>query len=186
MRIITDDISKYDIDWWENLYKKHPHTNTPIELETFKIASELSSGKILDVGCGEGEASQFFKHYKGIDWSKTVIDRAISRFGNKFMVGDIEDVKEQYDYALLSQVFEHLENPKEYIQRIKTKAKNVIVILPNGEKGNEVVQNDKKTLKEITEDTDYHYAVYEWEDLQQMFPDAKLIKKDEYNILFVC
>lgn len=185
MRIITDDISKYDVAWWENLYKKHPHTNTPVELETFRIASELSGGKILDVGCGEGEASQYFKEYKGIDWSKTVIERAKKRFGNKFMVGDIEDVTETYDYALLSQVFEHLEDPKDYIRRIKQKAKKVIVILPNGEKGSEVVQNDKETLKDVTEDTDYHYAVYEWEDIQKMFPEAKLIKKDD-NLLFVC
>lgn len=183
--IITDDISKYDKDWWEKFYAKFGHHNNDEELNHFKTASEIVGDKtVIDVGCGEGEASQYFKNYVGIDWSKVAMKRANERFGNKFKCKDIEDVKEHYDYALLSQVFEHLEKPKEYIEKIKKVADNVIVILPNGEVGKVIVDNDKCYLQEM-EYVDYHYATYTAEDIYQMFPNATQIAVDNNNLFFI-
>jgi len=185
MLVITDDISKYDKYWWEKFYTKFGHHNNEQELSHFKIASEIVGDKtVIDVGCGEGEASQYFKNYKGIDWSQVAIKRAAERFGKKFICGDIEEVKEHYDYALFSQVFEHLENPKEYVEKIKKLADRVIIILPNGEIGKIIVDNDKTYLTEM-EDVDYHYATYTAEDIYKMFPDANQIVIDNNNLMFI-
>ena len=92
--------------------------------------------------------------------------------------------KENYDYALLSQVFEHLEKPKEYIDKIKKVAKKVIVVLPNGEVGKVIVDNDKDYVKEM-EETDYHYATYTAEDIKEMFPKAEFIQTDNNNLFFI-
>ena len=182
--IITDDISKYNIDWWEKFYTKFGHHNNEEELNTFKIASEqVGINSIIDVGCGEGEASLYFKNYKGIDWSETVIKRATERFGNKFICGDIDNVKDKYDFALFSQVMEHLDNPVEYITKIKKIADKVIVIIPNGEVGKIIVDNDKNYLKEM-EDVDYHYATYTKEDIDLMF-NPKWIIAEGNNLMFI-
>ena len=183
-KIITDDISKYNTEWWEKFYSKYGHHNTEEELETFKLASEIVGDKsIIDVGCGEGEASQYFKDYTGIDWSKTVIDRAKSKYVGLFFNCDIDDIKEHYDYALLSQVMEHLENPSEYIAKIKKVADKVIAIIPNGEIGKTIVDNDKNYLKEMV-DVDYHYATYTKEDIDELF-NPKWILAEGNNLMFI-
>ena len=185
MRIITDNIEKYDKNWWEKFYSDYGHRNNEQELNHFKVAGDIVGDKsVLDVGCGEGEASLYFKNYKGIDWSKTAIDRASSRFGNKFVCGDIDDIKEHYDYALFSQVFEHLENPKEYVEKIKKIADWVIIVLPDGEVGKVIVDNDKSYLKDMG-DVDYHYATYTSDDIYQMFPLATRIYVDSNNLFFI-
>lgn len=183
-KVITDDISKYDVAWWERFYTKFGHHNNEEELNTFKIASEIvGNDSIIDVGCGEGEASLFFTNYKGIDWSKVVIERAAKKFGDKFMCGDIEDIKDKYDYALFSQVMEHLSNPVEYITKIKKIADKVIVIIPNGDIGEIIVENDKSYLKEMV-DVDYHYATYTKEDIDKMF-NPKWVLTEGNNLIFI-
>lgn len=187
MKIITDDISKYDKGWWEKFYTNYGHHNNQEELETFKtVASVVGDKTILDIGCGEGEASQFFNNYKGIDWSDVVIERANKRFGNKFRQNsNLADLKgEHYDYALFSQVMEHLENPIEYIKQIKKLADKVIVIIPNGDIGEIIVNNDKNYIKDM-EAVDYHYATYTDKDIDQMFENVEWVSKTAHNLIFI-
>lgn len=184
VNIITDDISKYDKDWWEKFYTKFGHTNNAEELQTFRTCAEVVGDKtIIDVGCGEGEASKFFPNYTGVDWSEVAIKRATERYGNKFINGDIENLTEHYDYALLSQVMEHLEHPKEYIEKIKTVADKVIVIIPHGNIGKVIVDNDKAYLAPM-ECVDYHYATYDVNDINEMFPEVRWIQITSHNLLF--
>ncbi|MEI6529681.1 MAG: methyltransferase domain-containing protein [Candidatus Falkowbacteria bacterium] len=183
--IITDDISKYDKFWWEKFYTDFGHHNNAEELNTFAVAGEIVGDKsVIDVGCGEGEASLYFKNYKGIDWSQVAMKRANERFGNKFTCGDIKDIKDHFDYALFSQVFEHLENPKEYVEKIKKIADKVIVILPNGDIGKIIVDNDRNYLKPM-EDVDYHYATYNEQDIRDMFGEVEFRNVGCNNLFFI-
>ena len=79
---------------------------------------------------------------------------------------------------------EHLENPIEYINNIKKIADKVIVIIPNGEIGEIIVNNDKNYIKDM-EAVDYHYATYDSNDIEKMFNNVKWIKKTSHNLLFM-
>ena len=186
MKIITDDISRYDKNWWEKFYTEFGHKNNEEELNTFRhIVPIVGDKTIIDIGCGEGEASQFFDNYTGIDWSEVAINRCKTRWNKEFLVGDIPEIKKHYDFALLSQVMEHLENPKEYIDKIKTIADKVIVIIPNGELSKIIMDNDMAYLKTKLEDVHYHYATYDTNDIESMFPKMEWVTTSGTNLTFI-
>lgn len=185
VKVITDDISKYGIEWWEKFYKIHGHHNNAEELATFRKSAQIVGDKsVIDVGCGEGEASKYFSNYYGIDWSQIVIERCRKNWQKRFDVKDIKDVTEHFDYALLSQVMEHLEHPVEYVQEIKRIADKVIIIIPNGDIGKIRVDSDRQYLADMG-DTDYHYATYTAEDIEKMFKVEQWILTGGNNLLFV-
>ena len=187
MRIITDNIDKYDKDWWEKFYSLHHHTYNQDELEAFKAASdEIGDKMMIDVGCGEGFFAQFKENYFGLDWSEEAIKQARKNNpGKYFKAGDITEVKEKFDYALLSMVFEHLENPKDYVQEIRKIANKIVVIIPNGEMGSVCVENDKAILSPDFEDLDYHFATYTKEDIAVMYPKSKLLHENGTTLTFL-
>lgn len=78
---------------------------------------ECNTGKLLDLGCGQGVASQFCKGfvYFGIDPSLTLINRAKEVYGlcGTFFLGNIYDIpfEDEYFDAIFSiNVWFHLEN----------------------------------------------------------------------------
>jgi 2-polyprenyl-3-methyl-5-hydroxy-6-metoxy-1,4-benzoquinol methylase len=187
MQVITSDISRYDKDWWEEFYSRHTHVYNDEEQLSFKAAKqEIGDKSVIDVGCGEGYFSNFCDNYFGIDWSEQAIKKAETLYPDKrFLAGDIGDVLDKFDYALLSMVFEHLENPQEYIKKIKKIAKKVIIIIPNGQAGKICVDNDKSLISAFSEHTDYHYATYDTADILEMYPEAKILGSWSTVLVFV-
>lgn len=190
MEIISNNFEKYDTSWWNNLYKNHNHTPSPYEDAHHKYVAEMVSGKsVIEIGCGQGWFSQFVDNYIGYDWSEQAIKKAKENFGQKdFRVGDFDSAsksKRKYDYACCFEIFEHLTQPKEEIEKIRKIVDKVIVVLPYGRFGKDVVENDKELLKNFTEDLDYHYATYTEEDILEMWPHAEITKLDQYHFLFI-
>lgn len=187
MPIITDDISKYDKDWWEKFYSAHTHSYNDEELKAFKVAKEYIGDRfVLDVGCGEGFFSQYCDHYFGIDWSEEAIKKAKQLYPKAmFKSGNLSSIKEKFDIAILSMVFEHLDRPKEYVAEIKKKAKEVIIIIPNGDAGRICVENDRELIRKFSEYTEYHYATYGIGEIMELFPDAKCLLNEPTVLVFV-
>lgn len=184
MEIITDDIKNYNESWWDNFYKKHTHEMSPSDKLHFEIAANIIKKRsVLDFGCGEGRFSQFVKNYTGTDWSSEAIKKAKERFPDKKFVSEIDG---KFDFIVMFEVFEHLENPKETIEGLRKYTDNFIVALPREDFGRIVVENDTELMKTISEHTKYHYATYSEDDIKNMFPEATFIKVDSNHIMFVC
>ena len=84
----------------------------------FKIHKE--SGRLLDIGCGNGEFLRFAKEYGwtvvGVDFDQHAVSEAASD-GLDVRMGSIEDIDhtEQFDLISISHVIEHVYNPAEFI-----------------------------------------------------------------------
>lgn len=58
------------------------------------LINKNGNGKIVDVGCGLGTLCDLIPDckYLGVDIYKPYIEKAIEKYGNKFMCGNVEDV----------------------------------------------------------------------------------------------
>jgi 2-polyprenyl-3-methyl-5-hydroxy-6-metoxy-1,4-benzoquinol methylase len=78
-------------------------------------------GKLLDIGCGNGEFLKFAEHYGwqavGVDFDTEAVKEARSG-GLDARLGDIDviDSGERYDYITLSHVVEHVYDPVELLR----------------------------------------------------------------------
>jgi len=99
-------------------------------------------GKILDVGCGGGQYIETFKQL-GLDAYGTEVDRnsfeICKKMGLKVFYGEIKDIKSKlkkmsFDHIFVSQVLEHIENPKDFIKNLKHISKegtSIYISVPN-------------------------------------------------------
>lgn len=94
-------------------------------LDVFRRLTGLTSGLILEVGCGSG---LFLRHLReagydveGIEMSKTDVDYARERFGLPVAHGTLDTEalgSNRYDAVLLVYVLEHILNPHDALARI--------------------------------------------------------------------
>lgn len=95
---------------------------------------------LLDVGCGEGELLAWLATEKnvagrGIELNQVGVHRAIAK-GLSVIQGDantdLQYYPEQaYDYAVLSQTLQTLQNPREVIEQLVRIARYAIISVPN-------------------------------------------------------
>lgn len=95
---------------------------------------------LLDIGCGEGELLQWLKEHKGvkgrgIELSPQGVNSAISK-GLAVIQGDANTDLQHYpdsvyDYAVLSQTLQALQNPREVLEQMVRIARHAIVSVPN-------------------------------------------------------
>jgi 2-polyprenyl-3-methyl-5-hydroxy-6-metoxy-1,4-benzoquinol methylase len=96
-----------------------------------KIFSSLPKGKVLDLGCGNGDYAKELKDL-GFDVVAGDIDIARFRYKNEVEFKHCDITKEipfpagHFDYVLLLEVVEHLRNPYTVIPEINR------IIKPNG------------------------------------------------------
>jgi methionine biosynthesis protein MetW len=115
------------------------HTDSRLNLISGWVRPNSS---LLDVGCGEGIAMDFFKikrncQVTGIDTSRTALERLKTK-GYDAMLRDIDanglglKEDERYDYILLMEVIEHLKWPqKVLLEACSHSNRGVIVTIPN-------------------------------------------------------
>ncbi len=126
---------------WEEFYKKGqtPWRSLSVDLsETLKKAG-ISSGAVLDLGCGTGEFSKWLSDrgfaVEGIDFSKEAIKTAKEICPScNFTDWDLEDLEnypfkhEKYDIILDSKVIAFIENKEKYLDLIRSKLKGVFIL----------------------------------------------------------
>lgn len=120
-----------------------------IQLKHF-ISSIPSKSKILDVGSGVGQDTEYFVKHRfetiGVDFSEGMVEYAKKkRVGGKFIVLDIVKVKkffpkEKFDAVWISSVFTHLNN-KDTLKVLKQLRE---IIRQNGVMGIIVLKREKR------------------------------------------
>jgi len=96
--------------------------------------------KILDIGCGNGELLHLLKTVKNVDGrgleiNQNDVSKAVAK-GISVIHGDAKrDLPhypdDSFDYAILSQTIQAMENPKEILEQMLRIAKFAIISLPN-------------------------------------------------------
>ena len=117
---------------------KKKKTNLLLE-SVINIFSELPKGKILDLGCGDGD---YAKRLKDLGFNVIAGDIDVARFRYKNEIEfkhcditkDLPFPADYFDYVLLIEVVEHLRNPyvvMPAINRILKKNGALILSTPN-------------------------------------------------------
>jgi methionine biosynthesis protein MetW len=112
-----------------------------LRLDLQAIAALVTPGaSVIDVGCGEGELLEWLWQQKkvsgrGIEISQQRVNRAIAR-GLSVVQGDANcDLSfyptQAYDYAILSQTLQTLQNPRDVLEQLLRIGRRVIVSVPN-------------------------------------------------------
>ncbi len=105
------------------------------------IASMVPHGaSVIDIGCGEGDLLDWLQREKairgrGIEINQQRVNRAIAR-GLSVIQGDAgSDLAyyptQAYDYAILSQTLQALDNPREVLEQLVRIGRHAIVSVPN-------------------------------------------------------
>lgn len=107
-----------------------------------KTAEIYKGGKVLDIGCGNGEKTQLLGelgiNVLGIDLDKHEIHKArtLRRCEHvQFACKTLEDIHEQFSGITLIEVLEHIDDPSSFLREIYRICKDsgfFIVTIPNG------------------------------------------------------
>lgn len=124
------------IDYY-NLYKQNNYGN-PLVLKQIR-----DSSTVFDIGCNTGNLAKGLTKFKkckvyGVDISDSALKIAKKVLTDSTVL-DLENFKDfpfknvEFDYVILADVLEHIKNPEEVLQKIKSqlKFKYLVVSLPN-------------------------------------------------------
>jgi 2-polyprenyl-3-methyl-5-hydroxy-6-metoxy-1,4-benzoquinol methylase len=130
-------------------YNSHPGYGTALSPEDIpEVLGQLKAdiphkGRVLDLGCGDGRFSFYLSDrmkYKvtGVDYSVVRMDRAGQWYpGPEYLLMDLNQYifevahpDQKFDATFLLDVLEHLENPKEVLDRCRKISYNVIISSP--------------------------------------------------------
>lgn len=123
-------------DWEKKLGRNQTRLFAETQVKYLKIASDFS-GKILDFGCGLGDAIPVYRNTYpraklfGMDISETAISKCIEKYGTiaQFVQGDYTNVPE-VDVIIASNVFEHLSDDIRVAAHLLTKCHELFIITP--------------------------------------------------------
>ncbi len=98
--------------------------------------------KILEIGSGLGYLTYSLNKagYEaiGVDLSHSAVERAQKKYGNFYEAGDIfelvENMQNMYDCVIMTEIIEHVENPKKFIEAALSSLKlggKLILTTPN-------------------------------------------------------
>jgi 2-polyprenyl-3-methyl-5-hydroxy-6-metoxy-1,4-benzoquinol methylase len=119
--------TSYDKDYFNSVYslvQKHLFLKTEVSNKTSLILKNKHKGKLLEIGCGEGQLLYSLQKYftvQGMDISKDSVEKTNKLFGRKVaLYMDIENtaLREKYDVIIAFDVLEHLHNPEKVIGKL--------------------------------------------------------------------
>ena len=128
---------------YNDFFKKYgPNVHTdPIR---FNAIAELCQGKVLDIGCGTGDLSDFYNgSYMGIDISDVAIDmakkirRETATFITDSAVRPWKDDDVRYDTIVMAEFLEHFKDDAiifENIRKVSKPNSRLIIAVPNGDR----------------------------------------------------
>lgn len=125
------NIEKFENEKWKGKDQQIVFRHT----EALKM---INTGKILDIGCGDGLFLDMLKNIDsvGVDISKEGIKKCIKK-GLKVSLCDFSKDKlpftdNQFDYVVMLDVLEHLYSPEDLLKEAKrVSKKSIIISVPN-------------------------------------------------------
>lgn len=132
---------------YDNKLDYYSPASEPDLSKILEVAGAPTSGVMLDVGCGDGRASQYATErgmgYMGVDYSSKRIEQAIKLYGEtdlrKFIVGDLYETLpvftegDRFSLIWCCELLEHLEEPEriwELMKQLVTPGGRVVCTCP--------------------------------------------------------
>ncbi|MFX0186787.1 MAG: class I SAM-dependent methyltransferase [Candidatus Hodarchaeota archaeon] len=119
----------------KNIHPKHEI----MKYYQFFLDNIDEDSKILDIGCGNGyltkKLAQKARKVIGIDIDKKNIDFAKKYYNNEnilYINCEVSkyDFKEKFDYVIMSNVLEHIEDRKKLLERVKNLCEKILIRVP--------------------------------------------------------
>lgn len=125
------------------IFKEDVMSPNCFESLRYKFAAQNMTGKkVLEFGCSSGFALKFLPEdidYTGVDYDPVIIETARNEFGapnHKFVCIDANkfEFKEHYDTIIAYEFIEHIDNGKEFAQKLKQHCDTLIISTPYKER----------------------------------------------------
>ena len=186
---------QYDKSIYEKSYTKDElryfDVEAEIALNTFKRFSNVKKSKLLDLGCGEGFFSNFFKKsgwdVRCIDFSDDGIKRHNPSLLSDFVQGDLLKYLDKsgsnihkFDLINLDNVLEHVIDPVQLLRKINSKIKPSSIIrvdVPHDFSRFQSLLVERELTKETWVCPPEHLSYFNNESLK------KLLKVEGFNLL---
>ena len=117
----------------ETSFKNFTYENHPFRTfsKPFILSNIRETSVVLDLGCAQGEITNFIaekaKKVVGIDYDKKLIEIAQKKwqrpnlaFYNREALEFLNNSPDKFDTLILSHILEHLDNPKEFLDKFKS------------------------------------------------------------------
>ncbi|NVO02108.1 MAG: class I SAM-dependent methyltransferase [Bacteroidetes bacterium] len=183
-------IFSYDMKIWMDWYVK-------------RLKQILKGNNCLELGIGHGYTtntfSSFFNDYEVIEGSQQMIERFFNLFPLskvKIELGYFEDFEptKKYDVILMGYVLEHVDNPKEILNKYKqylTEKGSIFVVVPNGSSLNRRFGLKSGYLKSLDEMSEFDYKcghkrTFTYESLIQLVKECDLEIEKQEGIFLKC
>lgn len=201
-RLLSHNKSKYvlfsNLGWIFNRIAREtastliPHKKNYMYQESIDyIKTELNKkNTALDLGCASGEItkkiSHFVKKIIGIDYSQILIQEAKKNNSNnniEYIVSDIFDYlkkqKNNFDILILSHVLEHLDNPSNFLKKIKNRFTKIYIEIPDNDSDQTNHTRNQLKIDTLYNDAD-HISEFTRNTFENLLQNNKLqiIKKD--------
>jgi len=128
-----------DALYYDEVYSNRYH----VDEDRVRYVASLCTGRVLDVGCGDGRLAEFHEDgYLGLDFSQVAIDLAAHRSpGKRFKAVDFTRQslpKGPWDTIVLGELLEHLDESAQGVlldkaQKVLASGGRVIATVPKGE-----------------------------------------------------
>lgn len=173
----------------EETFNYFSYENHPLRFHSFNFINKglKPTDCVLDLGSGHGDMSNkmadFSKKVVGVDYVMGDIEIAKSKHNKpnlSFIYGDafdyLKDCKEEFDVIILSHIIEHIDNPKDFIEKCIPHTKRIFIEVPDYDK---TYLNHYRTL--LNNKLQYADADHVWEfDREEL---VELIKSTGLNII---
>lgn len=181
-----------DLEWifdrlsHEYSFKNYPPDEHPVRLHSKRfIMKRIDKEKrVLDIGCKHGEIADFIadgaKKVVGIDYDEHAISiarRSFPKENLEFEVGEAYDylnnVQEDFQVLILSHLLEHLDDPKEFLQRFKDYFQMIYIEVPDFDKSYLNHYREDLGMDLIYTDTD-HISEFDREEIKELLDACAL------------
>jgi 2-polyprenyl-3-methyl-5-hydroxy-6-metoxy-1,4-benzoquinol methylase len=138
--------NEYYLEWGNSGYQDYISQEKSLRITFRKLLNELkrhgmTSGKLLEIGCGYGyfldEAKKYFSYTSGVDLSEEAGIHAQKLSGADIYIGDIQSLPEEcsnFNIIVMINVIEHIYNPVEFLLSLKrklTKGGRIVIATPD-------------------------------------------------------
>jgi SAM-dependent methyltransferase len=178
----------------ETSFKNFTYENHPVRQysKPFILSNIRETSVVLDLGCGDGEIANFIaekaKKVVGVDYNKKRIEIAQKRwqrpnlaFYNREALEFLNNTPDKFDTLILSHILEHLDNPKEFLDKFKSYFQYIFIELPDFEKSYLNYYRKALNVKLIYTDDD-HVSEFDRDELKTLVTDCGMeVIKEEYR-----
>jgi len=148
-----------------------------LQKQRTKKALPYLNGRILDLGCGEGNIIKYVgnKSYVGIDINRKKVEKLSSKFHSfKFIVADLNSgqifLKEKVDTVLMLALIEHLKDPAKIFFLLKQvmREDSLLIITTPSKLGGKIHELGAKLGLFSSEASKEHEKIYSFEEMKEL------------------